>query len=175
MSWISGAYDVIIHGPYLKRTQLLFMIWRHYLWTACPCLSLSTVVSIGVSLSTEHEFALARVQIWKSVHSIEIFSIWPQASKQASRHTHARVQCSHASVGLAQARPNQNGILKIVDAPLVALLLQLGGHLDLLIGFFLITPPWCYLRLVSQARHTSAKEGRVWWTVYTSQVPPEWN
>ena len=71
------------------------------------------------------------------------FSVYghKQASKQASRHTHARVQCSHASVGLAQARPNQNGILKIVDAPLVALLLQLGGHLDLLIGFFLITPP----------------------------------
>ena len=29
-----------------------------------------------------------------------------QASRQASKHTHARAQCSHASVGLAQARPN---------------------------------------------------------------------
>ena len=28
------------------------------------------------------------------------------ASKQASKHTHACAQCSHASVGLAQARPN---------------------------------------------------------------------
>ena len=28
-------------------------------------------------------------------------------SKQASKHTHARVQCSHISVGLAQARPNK--------------------------------------------------------------------
>ena len=28
------------------------------------------------------------------------------ASKQASKHTHAREQCSPASVGLAQARPN---------------------------------------------------------------------
>ena len=28
------------------------------------------------------------------------------ASKQASKHTHARAQCSNASVGLAQARPN---------------------------------------------------------------------
>ena len=27
-------------------------------------------------------------------------------SKQASKHTHARAQCSHASVGLAQACPN---------------------------------------------------------------------
>ena len=29
------------------------------------------------------------------------------ASKQASKHTHAHVQCSHASAGLAQARPNE--------------------------------------------------------------------
>ena len=28
------------------------------------------------------------------------------ASKQANKHTHARAQCSHASVGLAQACPN---------------------------------------------------------------------
>ena len=32
------------------------------------------------------------------------------ASKQASKHTHARVQCSPASVGLAQARPNDSYI-----------------------------------------------------------------
>jgi len=36
-----------------------------------------------------------------------IYGKWSvQASKQASKHTHARVQWSHASVGLAQARPN---------------------------------------------------------------------
>ena len=29
-----------------------------------------------------------------------------QASKQASKHTHARAQCSNPSVGLAQTRPN---------------------------------------------------------------------
>ena len=28
------------------------------------------------------------------------------ANRQTYRHTHARAQCSHASVGLAQARPN---------------------------------------------------------------------
>ena len=33
-------------------------------------------------------------------------AIWPQASKQTSKHTHACVQCSNASVGLTQARPN---------------------------------------------------------------------
>ena len=30
-----------------------------------------------------------------------------QASKQASKHTHACAHRSHASVGLAQARPNE--------------------------------------------------------------------
>ena len=29
----------------------------------------------------------------------------------ASKHTHARAQCSHASVGLAQARPNYCSVL----------------------------------------------------------------
>ena len=29
------------------------------------------------------------------------------ANRQTYIHTHARAQCSHASVGLAQARPNQ--------------------------------------------------------------------
>ena len=28
-------------------------------------------------------------------------------SKPTNKHAHTRVQCSHASVGLAQARPNQ--------------------------------------------------------------------
>ena len=28
------------------------------------------------------------------------------ASKQASKHTYARAQCSHTSVGFTQARPN---------------------------------------------------------------------
>ena len=34
-----------------------------------------------------------------------------QASKQASKHTHARAQCSPASVGLAQAHPNQGDVI----------------------------------------------------------------
>ena len=35
------------------------------------------------------------------------------ASKQASKHTHARAQCSPASVGLAQARPNYQHTLNM--------------------------------------------------------------
>ena len=39
MSWISGAVymSVIMHGPYLKRMQLLCMICQYRLWAACPC------------------------------------------------------------------------------------------------------------------------------------------
>ena len=33
------------------------------------------------------------------------------ANKQTDRHTHTRAQCSHASVGLAQARPNYLAIV----------------------------------------------------------------
>ena len=36
----------------------------------------------------------------------KIFGIWPQTDRQTYIHTHARAQCSYASVGLAQARPN---------------------------------------------------------------------
>ena len=32
--------------------------------------------------------------------------IWPQTDRQTDIHTHAGAQCSHACVGLAQARPN---------------------------------------------------------------------
>ena len=31
-----------------------------------------------------------------------------QASKQSSKHTHTHAQCSNASVGLAQAHPNDS-------------------------------------------------------------------
>ena len=42
------------------------------------------------------------------MHWFKIYGIWPQAckSKQASKHTHTLLQCSHASVGLAQVHPN---------------------------------------------------------------------
>ena len=49
--------------------------------------------------------------IW--MRSFEIYGKWSvQASKQASIDTHTCAQCSHASVGLAQARPNKFFILK---------------------------------------------------------------
>ena len=42
------------------------------------------------------------------MRSFEIYSKW---SVQASKHRYTRAQCSHASVGLAQARPNDGEYL----------------------------------------------------------------
>ena len=44
-SWAESSelMSVIIHGPYLKLTQLLCVIWQYRLWAACPCLSWSAV------------------------------------------------------------------------------------------------------------------------------------
>ena len=51
----------------------------------------------------EHKFALARVQICLFHLNIQYMA----TSKQTYIHTYTRVlQCSPASVGLAQARPN---------------------------------------------------------------------
>ena len=50
---------------------------------------------------------------------------------QASRHTHPHAQCSHASVGLAQARPNyhiicDNIILQNIVGSISPILLQMS-------------------------------------------------
>ena len=46
-------------------------------------------------------------KILKLMRQFKIYSIWLQANQQTDRHTRAHAQCSPASVGLAQARPNQ--------------------------------------------------------------------
>ena len=107
-----------MHGKfgYLKVTQLPCVIC-----TVCeqsafvchdprlPCVHYSLRVSFTLTLRSgsspsptiDPRFSLC--EILKHTHLK--FTVWPQASKQAS--THARAQCSHASVGLAQARPNK--------------------------------------------------------------------
>ena len=47
--------------------------------------------------------------VCKFEHPFVQFKFSVYGHKQASRHTHARAQCSHASVGLAQARSNKIG------------------------------------------------------------------
>ena len=98
--------SVIMHGSYLKQTQLLCVIWRYCLWAAWPCLSLSAVAMCAITslqasfMPTGCALALARVQIWN-------VRICPYMNMQ----TYTRVlQCSPTSVGLAQARPNKENI-----------------------------------------------------------------
>ena len=54
------------------------------------------------TMHTELDLRNIKIQ----THLFKIFGIWPQTDRQTDIHTHARAQCSHASVGLAQARPN---------------------------------------------------------------------
>ena len=103
MSWITGAY-VIIHDPYLKRTQLLCVIWRHRLWQpalACHCSQLFSVDPSAWSSFTEHEFGFstcANLNLRSFNLNFWYMAASTSTSKQASRHTHAHAQCSHAIV-----------------------------------------------------------------------------
>ena len=78
--------------PYLKWTQLLWVVWRYRTicaWAACPCLSWSTVAfsrSICVELDSE-TFSFSICANFESVHSIKIFGIWLQVGLDI--HTHA--------------------------------------------------------------------------------------
>ena len=90
-----SAYDIIIYGPYLKRTQLLCVIWRYRLWAASPSFI----------------FHQRGVRYWKfEILRIRLFNLnirYMATSKQ----TYTRVlQCCPASVGLTQARPNNIGV-----------------------------------------------------------------
>ena len=58
---------------------------------------------------TERKFALACVRIWNPSHLFVQFKYLAYGHKQADIHTETHVlECSHASVGLAQAHPNQS-------------------------------------------------------------------
>ena len=69
--------------------------------------------------------------------SFKIYGIWPQASKNARTYVNTLPQCSPASVGLAQARPNQNSINLILNLHVYGYRcalysLQIGGREDIL-------------------------------------------
>ena len=58
-SWAEylAPMSVIMHGPYLKPTQLLCVIWQYCLWAAWSCLSWSAVTfskSIGEELDSKN-------------------------------------------------------------------------------------------------------------------------
>ena len=101
-SWAESLalMSVIMHGPYLKRTQLLCVIWRSMTICEQPAL-----VCHG-SQSRFHRTWICFSNF--EIHSL-IYDMWPQADIHTYIHTYTRVkQCSHASVGLAQVRPNNS-------------------------------------------------------------------
>ena len=101
-SWAESLalMNVIMHGPYLKRMQLLCVIWRYRLWAACPCLSrFAVALSSAWSWFTAHELVL-NIAIWNLFAQFK-FSVYGQTQT----YIHMRFALQSASVGLAQARP----------------------------------------------------------------------
>ena len=78
------------------------------------------------------------------MQSFKIYGIWPQASKQASRHTHNFRKCSHTSVGLAQARPNYLGYVLLEQ-------LSIATDIQFHVFNFQICLPWLFTK---KAAHT---------------------
>ena len=118
-AWQFPAFMSVVHAVhdwlYLKQPQSLSIF--------VPPLS-GLPLMVGIEAQTRS--MLPRVGHWRCtwawqwlktcfVHEIDLCEIFECADlkftvygyKQASKHTHARTQCSHASVGLAQARPNK--------------------------------------------------------------------
>ena len=58
-----------------------------------------------------HRDLCALLRSWV-LHAIK----WPRTDRQTDRHTHNFLKCSHASVGLAQSRPN-NSLFLITRPP----------------------------------------------------------
>ena len=65
----------------------------------------TSVVSTRCCTLASHELDLRNIKVHAHLKFL-VSGQSKQASKQASIDTHTRAQCSHASVGLAQARPN---------------------------------------------------------------------
>ena len=86
---------VIMHGPYLKLTQLLCVVWQYRLWAASPCLSWSS----SLHQIDNCALLLARVQIWNvGIRSFNLYSgIWPCTKK---KHIDASYNAVPFSVGL---------------------------------------------------------------------------
>ena len=113
MSWISRAYEcrLCMDLPEANSTTMRDL---YCLWAACPCLSWSAVAMCALTWvvfvprasftptlrsgsSISHAQKLPRLhEIFKHAHSV-----------YGLKHTHNFHQCSHASVGLAQACPNE--------------------------------------------------------------------
>ena len=112
MGWISGTY--VWPLPEANSTNVRDF-WRHRLWAAWPCLSLSAVVfSRSIVVEFVHwTWICFSTCANLNIHSFNLNFRYMATSKQTYTRTS---QCSHASVGLTQARPN-NGILPYLQFP----------------------------------------------------------
>ena len=109
--------SAIMHGPYLKRTQLLWLIWRYCLWAVCPCLSWSAVTfsrSIGVELDSERfHKSLALVKIWNVRIHLFNFKFSVYGHTQASIYTHASCNIVMLVWGLLGLAPTTKPRLQV--------------------------------------------------------------
>ena len=100
--------SVIMHGPYLKRTQLLCVIWQYHLWAACPCLSwITAALSLAWSSSTN-------MNLFIHVCKYEICLLNLNVQYMATRkHTHV----SSNAVTLVWGSPGLT-LINLLNAPL---------------------------------------------------------
>ena len=83
--------SVIMHGPYLKQTQLLCVIWRYHLWAAFPCLSWSSVAfsrPIGVKLDRDPLCQLSWESFSMCANLKCTYRFVMYGHTQTDRHTH---------------------------------------------------------------------------------------
>jgi len=109
--------SAIMHGLYLKRTQLLCMVWRYCLWAVCPCLSWSAVAfsrSIGMELGSERfHKSLAFVKIWNVRIHLFNFKFSVYGHTQASIYTHASCNTVMLVWGLLGLAPTTKPHLQV--------------------------------------------------------------
>ena len=118
MNWKSAIYKHVCaclteQPAFTVRVMVIVQLRGGYVHFNFICLCSQSLThwcySLAVALHSCPPLAVMAHGPQCSIQPREIFECihlvcgW---SKQTSKHTHARVQCSHARVGLTQARPN---------------------------------------------------------------------
>ena len=109
-----------MHGPYLKRLQPLSILTYLALVVACRW----WLVEAQTRIKLPHVLQLQSTRLhWPlMLHNIDLHGIFEceiygKWLVQASIDTHTPVQCSHASVGLAQTHPSNTSVASFPDLP----------------------------------------------------------
>ena len=109
-SWAKSLalMSVIMHGPYLKRTQRLCVIWRHCMSAACPCLNLchgsqSRFHRRGVNMNVEWTWIC--FSTCANLKSVRFFKFSVYGHTQTYIHTHASSNAVMLVWGLLRLAP----------------------------------------------------------------------